>query len=63
MKDYSEEIRRETIRLYFPEGLGARRIVKRLGLSSTALVRQWVLKYSVSYISTIVYRDRRGKKR
>ena len=47
MKDYSEETRRETIRLYFSEGLGARRIVKRLGLSSTALVRQWVLKYTV----------------
>ena len=45
MKNYSVETRREVIRLYFQEGLGARRIVKRLDLSSTALVRQWVIKY------------------
>ena len=45
MKHYTEETRREVIRLYFEEGLGARRITKRLDLSSTALVRQWVFKY------------------
>ena len=58
MKNYSVETRREVIRLYFQEGLGARRIVKRLDLSSTALVRQWVIKY-IEYGEDSFVRKRR----
>ena len=36
---YSEEIKREALRLYYSEGLGARRICKRLGVRHPESIR------------------------
>ena len=44
---YSDEVKREALRLYYNEGLGARLICKQLGIRSTATVRYWVINYSV----------------
>lgn len=44
---YSDEVKREALRLYYNEGLGARRICKQLGIRSTGTVRYWVINYSV----------------
>ena len=43
---YSEEIKREALRLYYSEGLGARRICKRLGIRYPSYIRYWVINYS-----------------
>lgn len=42
---YSEEIKREALRLYYSEGLGARRICKRLGVRHPGSIRYWVINY------------------
>ena len=44
---YSDEVKREALRLYYSEGLGARRSCKQLGIRSTGTVRYWVINYSV----------------
>ena len=56
---YSDEIKREALRLYYREGLGARRICKRLGIRCPASVRYWVINYSVFGESSF---DRRKKR-
>lgn len=43
---YSEEIKREALRLYYSEGLGARRICKRLGVRDPSSIRYWVINYN-----------------
>ena len=42
---YSEEIKREALRLYYSEGSGARRICKRLGVRHPESIRYWVINY------------------
>lgn len=56
---YSDEIKREALRLYYREGMGARRICKRLGIRCPESVRYWVINYSVLGESSF---DRRRKR-
>lgn len=38
---YSDEVKREALHLYYREGMGARRICKRLGIDQGLTAQEW----------------------